>query len=558
MRHSLLFFLLLGMFSLKGQDIEQTVNTVAERLEDRPVQVSGGLALGTQWASISGAPARYDNFDWNLQAQLTVDVLGFQVPFSAFLSDRNRLYNLPSYQFVGLSPRYKWLTLHAGDRSMNFNPYTFANQQFRGVGVELTPGKWRFAGMYGRLNRLQLGDFFARQDLQTRYERMGVAAEAGYQGERFALKAILFQARDQLPDTLIGDIRGLAPAENTVGSVEGSVLLAKRLTLSGTYALSWITEDRTSPLLPDSLADPLFGDRAATTRESAVRVTAAYALDKSVWQLAYERLSPNYRSLGTLYLTPDRENLTAGTALQFAENKVTVSLNGGLQRNNLLGDRQQTQRRVIGQVTVAARPGERTGITLNLSNFNATSRLRGYFDPLSATDSIFLAQINRSARLGFTLSRPKERAPGSLSINASVTDAQSIRDDTLTNFRNTLYNAYLGYAGQLAGGGLSYQAQLLYGYTRASLADNRVYGPSVALSKTFADDKLQLSLTGSYSIVDYADRAGGSVLLSRLAASYRVGGTGMLQSQLQFTDRADGDDRRLTETLLTLTYAWNF
>ncbi|MEO0735019.1 MAG: hypothetical protein AAFZ52_19430, partial [Bacteroidota bacterium] len=181
---ALLAFLWLGVHgALFAQDLEATYSQAKNRLQDRAVKISGGLGFGAQMANISNIPARFDDLDWSLRAQLNVDLLGVNLPFSAFISDRNRLYNLPSYQFVGVSPRYKWATLHAGDRSLNFNPYTFSNQQFRGIGTELTPGKWRVAGMYGRLNRLQLGDFNARQDLEVSYRRMGWAGEVGYQNE---------------------------------------------------------------------------------------------------------------------------------------------------------------------------------------------------------------------------------------------------------------------------------------------------------------------------------------------------------------------------------------
>jgi hypothetical protein len=558
MRHALLLLFCTSCWVSTAQDIESTSENVAARLREDPVRFSGGLAIGGQYADISGAPARYDDFDWSLQANLNVDILGFQLPFSAFISDRNRLYNLPSYQFVGLSPTYRWARLHLGDRSMNFNPYTFSNQQFRGIGAELMPGKWRLAGFYGRLNRLQVGDFNARQDLEIRYRRMGFATEIGYQTEAFALKGTVFRARDEEQEGRGEPIRGLAPAENWVASLEASSRIGKRLTLSGTLAQSWLTEDRTAAVLPDSIADFLVGGNASTSRESAVRATAAYALEKSNWQLNYERLSPNYRSLGTLYITPDRENVTAGTAFQLADNKVTLSLNGGLQRNNLGGDKLSTQRRIIAQVSTRAAITDRLSANLNLSNFNNTSRLRSFFDPLSSTDSIFLAQVNRSGRIGLRLTRPENRAPGVATLNFSVQDAQSIQDEELTTFRNTIYNTYLGYGGQQRDWKLNYRAQILYGVTVADIADNTLISPSLSLTRPFGDEQLILGLTSSYSFVDYEDRGTGRVLLSRLTATYQLSESGSLRGRYQFTRRRLGDAPVLAESLIALNYAWTF
>ena len=549
-------FLLAGLCA--AQDVEQTVNNFQSRLKDRPVRIGGGLNVGYQYSDISGGPARFDGSDWNLAAQLNLDVLGVQAPFSAYISDRNRLYNLPSYQFVGLSPRYKWATVHAGDRSMNFNEFTFSNQNFRGIGTELTPGKWRFAGMYGRLNRLQLGDFDARQELDISYRRMGYAGEAGYQGERFAVKAIVFGAEDQLPDGMdMEQIRGLAPARNIVGSLEGNVSITDRLTLQSTFAHSWITDNSRAVGIPDSIISNFLNPNAATSRETALRTNLNYTRDRANYTVGYERISPNFRSLGTLYITPDRENITLGSAFQFLENKLTVAVNTGIQRNNLADNRANVQRRWIGQIAATGRVGERLSANLNLSNFRNTSRLRTFFDPATSTDSLFIAQVNRSARLGVRWARPKDKAPGSWNLNFSVQEAQAIQDEMLTTFASTNYNTYLGYSGRTRSG-FSYQVQTLFGITNASGLDNRIISPSLALAKNFNEDALQLGFTSSYSFVDYDGQAPGGVLLGRVTAGIKALENGLLTLRTQVTRRTLGDNDPLSEIIAAANYTWNF
>ncbi|MEM9930477.1 MAG: hypothetical protein AAF840_11705 [Bacteroidota bacterium] len=540
-----------------AQDVEQTLNTVKTRIKD-PVKVSGGLAFGLQFSDISGAPARFDGFDWNFRAQLTLDVLGVQAPFSAIISDRNRLYNLPSYQFLGFSPRYKWATLHAGDRSMNFNQYTFSNQLFRGVGLELTPGKWRFAGMRGRLNRLQLGDFNARQDLEISYRRMGWAAEAGYAEEVFDVKFILFGAEDQLAGVMDSlTLSGLAPARNLVGSVEAGVELLPNLTLRSTFAHSWITDNTLAAGVPDSMANSFINANASTSRETAFNSSLNFSLPKSNWQLTYERISPNYRSLGTLFITPDRENVTLGSAFTLGEGKATLSLSGGLQRTNLADKRTNTQRRIIAQVAGSVKLSDQLSASANLSNFLNTTRLRSFFDPLSSTDSIFLAQVNSSGRIGLRWQRPKDKPQGSWNLDLSVQDARSIQDDVLTDFSSRTYNLFFGYAAQAPGSRLTYRAQILLGMTDAGALDNTIISPSIGLSRSFKDDKLVLGLTSSYSFVDYATRGPGGVWLSRLTGGLPLLTNGRLQAYLQYTRRNLGE-ASFSEIIAALNYNWNF
>lgn len=553
------FLFVLSCFGcLTGQDVEQAATTFRERLKDKPLRINGGISASYQYADISGAAQRFDGSDWNVSAQLTLDVLGIIAPFSAFVSDGSRLYSLPSYQFVGLSPRYKWATAHLGDRSMNFNEFTFSNQNFRGMGLELTPGRWRFAGMYGRLNRLQLGDFNARQELDISYRRMGYAAEAGYQGERYQIKGTVFSAADELPDEVdMNAITGLAPARNIVGSLEGQAQLGKRLTVRGLFAHSWITDNTRAAGVPDSLVSNFLNPNASTSRETALRSSLNYAAEKANYTLGYERISPNYRSLGTLYITPDRENVTLGSAFQLFKNKVTVALNGGIQRNNLAGNRANEQRRWIGQVAATARPGERFSANLNLSNFQNTSRLRTFFDAQTLTDSLFIAQVNRSARLGLRLARPKEEAPGTWSLNFSVQEAQAIQDEVITTFVSTNYNTYLGYAGSTRSG-FTYQVQTLFGIAEAANLGNRIVSPSLGLAKSFNEDELQIGLTSSYSFVDYDSQPPGRVLLGRLTLGLKALENGLLTLRTQYTHRAVGERDPLSEIIAAANYTWNF
>lgn len=527
--------------------------------QEQDFSLTGTLGFGAQIANITNAPARFDELDWAFQSQLHLSFKGLTIPFSAYLSDRNRLYNLPAYQLIGMSPTYKWATLHLGDRSLNFNPYTFSNQQFRGLAVELNPKKWRFVAMYGRLSRLQLGDFNARQDLEVSYRRRGWAVEGGYQNEVFGLKAVLFSAEDKLPPEVAPtEIVGLAPARNLVASLEGNLRISKHLQWHTTIAQSFLTEDTRAFTIPDSLSSGLFKGNSSSSTEHAILSTLSFNRPKANWQISYERLSPNYRSLGTLYLTPDRENITAGAAFMLAENKATITVNGGLQRNNLAGNRTLVQRRLIAQVTANFRPTQRFNFNLQLNNFNNTSRVRSFFDPTTSTDSIFIAQVNRSGRIGLSLAKAKGKTPGSWSLNFSTQDAQAIQDEQLTTYRSVLYNTYLAYTGRSSTGSLSYRLQMLYGITESANLGNTLLSPSVGLAYLFDDKRTSLNLTTSYSLVDYESLGSGRVLLTRLNLKLNITERNNFNFRAQYTLRSIDDRPNVAEFILALNFAQNF
>jgi hypothetical protein len=125
---------------LHTQDIGLFFNEIKNRFQNRDwIKVSGGINATTMFNTIHGNEQRNDPFAFRLNANLNFDILGIKAPFSASISDGNKVYNLPSYAFYGLSPSYKWIKLHFGDRNMEFSPYTLSGHNFYGMGMEINP-----------------------------------------------------------------------------------------------------------------------------------------------------------------------------------------------------------------------------------------------------------------------------------------------------------------------------------------------------------------------------------------------------------------------------------
>jgi hypothetical protein len=82
----------------------------------------------------------------------TLSLYGVELPFSFVLSTTERSFNQPFNQF-GVSPRYEWLTLHGGYRSMFVSEYTLSDAVILGGGAEVD-GEWfHLRGMCGRFRR---------------------------------------------------------------------------------------------------------------------------------------------------------------------------------------------------------------------------------------------------------------------------------------------------------------------------------------------------------------------------------------------------------------------
>src|SRR5690606_30555610 len=105
---------------------------------------------GMWYYGTSGIASRRQPFSWYITGAPVVSIYGISFPFSMTVSEQERRYAQPFNRY-GVSPRYKWLTLHAGYRNVRFSDFTLAGVNMLGGGVEINPGIFRFGAMAGRI-----------------------------------------------------------------------------------------------------------------------------------------------------------------------------------------------------------------------------------------------------------------------------------------------------------------------------------------------------------------------------------------------------------------------
>ena len=144
-------YLLLAHSAVVAQS--PTTATEPPAPKQSPIKVSGGLNAYAGFYTASGIAARNQPTPFGLSGAVTVSLPGgISLPFSAVLGNQGTSFRQPFNQF-GVSPTYKWATVHAGYRNVSFSPFTLAGHTFLGGGVELNPGKLRLGAVYGRFNK---------------------------------------------------------------------------------------------------------------------------------------------------------------------------------------------------------------------------------------------------------------------------------------------------------------------------------------------------------------------------------------------------------------------
>ncbi|RZK00688.1 MAG: hypothetical protein EOO43_25095, partial [Flavobacterium sp.] len=189
--------ILLFCFSLFfGIANAQDVGQIAKQ---KPFQINGTFGLGFGTYNVNGIPARQRNLSYIFNGAPTLSIYGVSFPFTVVVSDQQKSYTQPFNQY-GISPTYKWATLHAGWRSLEFSPFTLAGHNFLGGGVELNPGKLRLGFIYGRFNKAIEEDVNQPLALaqQPAYKRIGYSAKLGLGTDRNHFDLIFLNAKDEV------------------------------------------------------------------------------------------------------------------------------------------------------------------------------------------------------------------------------------------------------------------------------------------------------------------------------------------------------------------------
>lgn len=540
LKHVLISLLLVPV-SLIGQDLEQLSNDI-KNLNVQSLKLSGGLNLEANYYDVSGISARQDQLQYRINANFNLNFLGIDAPFALHFSDGNQAFNLPSYTFAGISPSYKWARLHLGARNLNFSKYTLAGINFEGVGMELTPGKFYAAGMYGRLRRAQISDLSSLQNLDPVYKRMGWGTKVGYGTGRDKIHLSLFSAWDDESSIPTPTALSISPAENLVGSLAFSKSIGKRLTADGEWAKSGTNTDKqVSDITEDApgglgLLSPNGSYRMGDAIKGGLNFTGkGYAL-----RAGYERIDRAFRTLGALFFNSDVENITTGISTNLFKNKVNLFANVGVERNNLDDVEKTATRRLVYSVNAGFYPNNTWSLNAGYSNFENTTKLRSLVDPLNNVDSIFLSQLTQTANLSATY---QVNEGSSLTLMGSYQTANSIVEDIIQEEElTTFYNALILYNFQLAESGFSLNASFNYNQTELSFGQTTTFSPSLGIAKNFAEQHLRTNFRSTFNRIRQGNGQDNNVvtLLGGLSYNFISGHT--LSSRIYWIKRLNNTE----------------
>lgn len=548
----------------------QNLETIGK---EKPIKISGGVSLSQIGYAASGISSRRDPYSYFATGNLNVSLYGWNVPLSFSYSNQGVSFQQPFNQF-SMHPTYKWITLHAGFTSMNFSPYTLGGHLFSGVGVDATPtSKLKISALYGRFLKAVQPDTTAGSKVQAAYDRYGYGMKVGYGDGKDFVEAIVFRAQDEQQSIrFVPETQGILPQENLVLGFTGGKSLFQKLLLRLEWATSAITRDtrasQTSTENPLGNVGRLFTPRTSSSYYNAMKANVTYQGNGYSVGMGYERIDPQYRTLGSYFFNNDLENITINAATALMQGKVNLSANVGTQRDNLDESKATTLKRLVTAVNVAFAPTQRFNLALSYSSFQSFTNVRSQFVNINRLtqfdflDTLNFTQISQNATVNsmYQLGNNKNKRQ-TVSLNLTAQDAADKQGQVTQNSGLRFYNFNSAYSLSITPRNLTLSLALNLSMSDGVMSQSRTFGPTGSLSKQFFDKKLRTTLSVSQNESFANGFNTGSILNGRLSGNVSIKKKHNLNLSAVLVNRSskqEGAAKSFTEFTATLGYVYSF
>ncbi|MGR3808945.1 hypothetical protein [Jiulongibacter sp. NS-SX5] len=496
--------------------------------KDFKPRLNGGLSLTSSYTNNInfGKP-----FNYFISGSMVLSMNQISVPVTVNFSDRKFSFSQAySYNQFSINPSYKWINSQIGTAYTTFSNYSLNGHQFNGAALELTPENWKISLMAGRLLKATATDTITGPS----YNRNGLGIKVTHRlNEQISLGTSLFYAEDKASSLAESDRffvdQPVNPEKNMVVGLETIIRPVKSLELKAEYHNSLLdiqNSDTLSPRSAGGLGSIFLKESASAISKDAVKLGASIRLPdgRSLLGVAYEKVDPDYRTLGGYYYVNDLINYTLNFSSSIWQNKLTLQANGGFQRDDIENEKATSQNRWVGALNLNARPNEKLSIGLNYSNFRSYMFVRDIYQEITRVpgqpiDSLDYSQISQNLNVNTTyiLSSTEENRH-SISWNASHLNSSGINGG-VNQSENKIFNTSLSYGWFQNDSKTNINCFYSLNSNSMSELNTLAHGPGIGVSKGFSE-KLSLNFSGTLLLSRTPENEGLTVYNLRANLSY--------------------------------------
>ena len=527
--------------------------------DTKAFQISGGLSTGLNYMDNYNLTDAHKPFSYIVNLRLTPSIYGFSFPFSFSYSQMNRSFSQPFYRF-GISPTYKWAKLNLGYRTTGFSKYSVYGQKSLGVGVDLHPGKFRFAAMVGKFHRNK--SFRTVNPLpvdQEEYTRKGYALKLGVGSKKNYFDLIFMQIKDDT--SLFSDTDKYKPEANAIVSANTKFNITKTLRFKLETAVSVLTQNMlASDFEMQDVPSILLRskDFLNLNMSSSVSFAGDAALDLHLRKfsagLQYKRIEPGFRSLGTGFIRDDYESYQIN--MGYHVSKFSLRAGIGLLHDNLRNTKMAQTNRMINNLSLNYNPSKNFGINANYTNFS-TQQAEGRV-PLN--DTIKLYQVNKNISVMPHWQKTGKKYTHYVSANFTYADMVDKNEFTQNSVPVQSNTAMLQYMLTIIPNQMNVGGNISYIKNTSIQGDNVFYGPTLSIGKTMLKNTLQIRTAITYFTTQMMHNKGKMVGIN-LGTAYRFSKTQKIRFQYAFMTQSYQGNANLNNTnrsRANLTYQYNF
>jgi hypothetical protein len=545
---------------------------VIGQVKNSPVlKITGSIGTRSYFSAGSKSPIYQANpFGYSLYGNVNIQLTKhLSLPFSMAYSNRKTTFSQPFNQF-GMSPTFKGITIHAGYRSLRFSDYTLNGFNILGGGFEVQKGILRSGFMMGRFARATA----SAEGTPTSYLRWGYAAKLGIGKKDNFFDLLFLNAEDITSSIPNANAYRLNPAKNMVIGV----VINQRFKLSKRSSLVFRTDGAMSIYTGNILAQNLdttnfenippvlyktVSPNISSRGVFAFNSSLAYSHRSNGLRLGYNRVDPGYGSMGIYTTNNDIEIISIAPRFSLLKNKVSFSGNMRLQRDNLLGDKTKSTRRMLPNANLNINPSRNFGISTSV-NYSTVNQTLGIKQTNPVPISQFMHQanysINISPRLAFGAKSLGQSLNMNIGTNKVLDKGEDLERKKYSEFSGL--NATLNYGLNIeafngsANLGGNYFSLSNYDATLDGLITKNNYGINAGFSKPFLAKKLNANLSVAYTISQENDKANNlNISANYKPAKHHIVRFGLSQAQSRYKNN---ETRNFTEFRGTLDYTYNF